>query len=195
MRLSLVLVLLFLLGPAHGSEVARCADPAGNVSYTDGACPPGSRRVGRVAVPPPAPPSIETADRPLPTQNPDSRSAGVPPRGSVETAVRPPQPPQGPIVIDPRGASSNSNEPSYDSARWSERGDDPAFAEYGYPPYPGAYRQPRPPRDMRPRIRNCDASGCQDRQGNHYDRSGQLDRYQSLDGKTCRPVGTTTVCR
>jgi hypothetical protein len=48
---------------------------------------------------------------------------------------------------------------------------------------------------MRPRIRGCDAQGCQDKQGNHYDRSGQLDRYQSSDGKTCRPIGTTTVCR
>jgi hypothetical protein len=64
----------------------------------------------------------------------------------------------------------------------------------GYP-YPGTYRQPVPPRDMRPRIRNCDAAGCQDRQGNHYDRSGRLDRYQTPDGKTCRPVGTTTICR
>ena len=48
---------------------------------------------------------------------------------------------------------------------------------------------------MRPRIRNCDAAGCQDTLGNQYNRSGQLDRYRSINGKTCQPVGTTTVCR
>ena len=52
------------------------------------------------------------------------------------------------------------------------------------------------PRDMRPRIRNCDGTGCTDRQGNTYNQNtGKLDRYQSIDGKTCRPVGTTVVCR
>ena len=48
---------------------------------------------------------------------------------------------------------------------------------------------------MRPRTRSCDGAGCQDTQGNHYNRAGQLDRYQGIDGKTCRPVGTTTLCR
>jgi hypothetical protein len=52
-----------------------------------------------------------------------------------------------------------------------------------------------PRRNLQPRIRNCDAAGCQDTQGNYYDRSGRLDRYQTPDGKTCRPVGTTTICR
>jgi len=42
---------------------------------------------------------------------------------------------------------------------------------------------------------SCDAGGCDDRQGNRYNRSGQLERYRSIDGKTCQPVGTTTVCR
>jgi len=63
---------------------------------------------------------------------------------------------------------------------------------YGYPS--GGYR-PAPPRNLGPRFRNCDANGCDDKQGNHYDRTGTLNRYKSLDGRTCTPVGTTVVCR
>jgi hypothetical protein len=109
----------------------------------------------------------------------------------MEAAAPAPQPqaPSGPVIIDPRAGADRPTD-----SRRSDRGDDYSVIEDGYG-YPGAYRSPRPPRDMRPRIRNCDATGCNDTQGNHYDRSGQLDRYQSLDGKTCRPVGTTTICR
>lgn len=188
MRRFLVLVILSALGPLSGAEVIRCADAAGNVSYTDSACPAGARPVGRVTVPEPAAPE---ADRPRPERSADTGRTSPPPRESA-----PPQAPAGPVIIDHRGG--NSGEQPGDS-RWSERGGDAPLViddGYAYPgAYPGAYRQPRPPRDMRPRIRNCDGTGCQDTQGNHYNRSGQLDRYQSLDGKNCRPVGTTTICR
>ena len=43
-------------------------------------------------------------------------------------------------------------------------------------------------------LRNCDAGGCSDTLGNHYDRSGKVDRYTRPDGRTCRPIGTTVVC-
>jgi hypothetical protein len=98
----------------------------------------------------------------------------------------------GPAIIDSRGGANGQSSES----RWSDRGDDPTVIEDGYPyPYSGGNRQPQRSRDMGPRIRNCDAQGCQDKQGNHYNRSGQLDRFQSIDGKTCRPIGTTTICR
>ncbi|MDM0018791.1 DUF4124 domain-containing protein [Variovorax saccharolyticus] len=176
-------LLIALLGTAAGAEVIRCADAAGNVGYTDGACPAGARPVGRVALPEATPPSADgaAAAKPAPVQ-----------RERAEGAAPPPPPPSGPIVIDARGGSVG--EPAADS-RWSDRGGDPMLVDEGYAYPGGAYRRPPPPRDMRPRIRNCDAGGCEDRQGNRYDRSGQLERYQGLDGRTCRPVGTTTVCR
>lgn len=184
MRCRFVILGLVLLGSVSYAEVIRCSDPAGNVSYTDGACPSGARVVGRVAVPEAAPPATDGAEpaRPSPSQ-----------REPAEIAAHPPPVPSGPIAIDARG--SRGADPAVDS-RWSDSGVDPLPVDdgygYGYPG--GAYRRP-PPRDMRPRIRHCDAGGCEDRQGNRYNRSGQLERYQSLDGKTCRPVGTTTVCR
>lgn len=177
----LVLVMVTMLGAVCSAEVLRCADAAGHVSYTDGACPAGARPVGRVAIPEPADPAVE-ADRPRPLQ-----------RESTEAAARPPPAPAGPIVIDSRGNSGSGVEPAGDS-RWSDRGVDSWVPDDGYAA-PGAYRRSPPPRDMRPRIRRCDEAGCEDRQGNRYNHSGQLERYQSLDGKTCRPIGTTTVCR
>ncbi|CAN7669916.1 MULTISPECIES: DUF4124 domain-containing protein [unclassified Variovorax] len=177
MRQLLFLAILSTLAPLSSAEVIRCADAAGNVSYTDGTCPPGARPVGRVSEPPPA--LRDGAER--------QREE----RGPMAATPNPSQAPAGPAIIDSRGASSNERP---GDSRWSERGSDPVAIDDGYP-YPGTYRQPMPRRDMRPRIRNCDAAGCQDTQGNHYNRSGQLDRYQTPDGKTCRPVGTTTICR
>ena len=183
MRQLLILAITTTIGLAAGAEVIRCEDAAGNVSYTDGSCSAGSRPVGRVSVPEPARPARGGEDVP--------RAAL--PQGYPGDAVRPMPQPSGPAIIDSRGASG-SNEQSTDS-RWSDRGDDPVVIDYGSPYPGGAYRQPQRPRDMRPRIRSCDAQGCVDKQGNHYDRSGQLDRYESIDGRTCRPVGTTTICR
>jgi len=189
MRRFLVLAILTTLGPLSSAEVIRCADASGNVSYTDSVCPAGARPVGRVSVPEPM--DRDTADRQQP--NVDASRATPPQRESTEAAARPQQAPAGPVIINAPGSGSDSRERPGDS-RWSARGDDPAVADYGYP-YPGGYRQPIPPRDMRPRIRNCDAAGCRDTQGNHYNRFGQLDRYRGIDGKTCQPVGTTTICR
>jgi hypothetical protein len=181
MHRFLVLCVLGTLGLLCNAEVIRCADAAGNVSYTDGACPAGASRVGRVATPEPAPPG--RAER-----SADAGPASPPHRALAEAAATAPQAPPGPVIIDSRAGANQPADP-----RRSDRGDDYSVIDDGYA-YRGAYRQPRP-RDMRPRLRHCDGAGCQDNQGNHYDRSGQLDRYQSLDGKTCRPVGTTTICR
>lgn len=187
MRALLILAITSTLGLTAGAEVIRCADAAGNVSYTDGSCSAGARPVGRVSVPEPVRPPPDGA----------YVSPPVSPRDSTEASVRPMPGPAGPAIIDSRGGDSGNSRAS--DSRWnSDRGDDPAVFDYGYGypyPYAGTYGQPQRPRDMRPRIRSCDAQGCQDKQGNRYDRSGQLDRYQSIDGRTCRPIGTTTVCR
>jgi len=71
---------------------------------------------------------------------------------------------------------------------------EPVVVDDGYW-YPGgglAGANRRPPV---PRIRGCDAQGCYDNRGNTFNRMGQLEQYRSIDGKTCRPVGTTTICR
>ncbi len=183
MRQLLALAILTALGATAGAEVLRCADAAGNVIYTNSTCPAGARPERRVSVREPVavisvPGSVDTP------------RTGAP---QAATTPAPPQAPAGPAIIAPRGRAGDTGGRA-ESSRWSDRGDDPAVAEYGYPSA-GGYPQPHRPRDMRPRIRNCDGAGCDDRQGNHYNRSGQLDRYQGIDGKTCRPVGTTTICR
>ncbi|MDM0015662.1 DUF4124 domain-containing protein [Variovorax sp. J22P168] len=178
MRHFLLLAFAGMLGtlaPMAGAEVLRCADAAGNLSYTDGACPAGTRAMGRVAIQDPVSVSPQEAEQ----------------RRQAQAQAAP----AGPAVIDSRG-SSIDNDPRTGSSRWSDRGgyDDPGLIDPGYG-WPAASAPARPPRDMRPRIRSCDASGCKDRQGNHWDNSGQLDRFRSIDGRTCRPVGTTTICR
>ncbi|VTU30550.1 DUF4124 domain-containing protein [Variovorax sp. PBL-E5] len=177
MRRLLPVAILLMLGLPCSAEVIRCADAAGNVSYTDGACPAGARQVGRVATPP----AVRTPDESGQSQaagSVDSPYADAPRREPAPVVAPPmPPPPQqapaGPVVID-------------------SRGDDPGAGDDDG--YPGAYRRPLPPRDMRPRLRDCDRTGCRDTQGNHYNRAGQLDRYQGPGGKTCQPVGTTVIC-
>jgi hypothetical protein len=184
---------LFLASSNAGAEVLRCEDAAGKVSYTDGACPAGTRPQRSVSTQ--APVSV------LPDPDGDrARAAREREAQDSSDARRPQAPPTGAIIIDGRGSGPSERT---EAQRWdTDRGSDPVVVDegYGYAPYPypyaGANRPPRPPRDMRPRIRNCDATGCTDTQGNTYNpNSGQLDRYRSIDGKTCRPVGTTTVCR
>lgn len=192
MRRFLILVLLSALGAASDAEVIRCADGAGNVSYTDNACPPGARPVGRVAISEAPTPSPEEVEQRQQAQGEKKAGRGGPQARKSDAAIASRSPaPSGPVIIDSRGGGAI---PADADSRWNDRGDDPAVADYGYP-YPGVYARPRPPRDMRPRIRDCDATGCQDTLGNQYNRSGQLDRYRSIDGKTCQPVGTTTICR
>ncbi|MDM0116468.1 DUF4124 domain-containing protein [Variovorax sp. J22R133] len=187
-RLVVPCAFIALLATAAHAEVIRCADPAGNVSYTDGACPAGTRRTGGVGgaavsvVPAPEVPMASD----VPARDPHANAA--PPRAPLQNAM-----PGGPAIIgnsaNTIGAASNPVNPSVGDAVVLDDG-------YGYPGvYGGAYRRPPVPRDQRPRIRHCDATGCRDTQGNTWNRNGQLDRYQSIDGKTCRPVGTTTLCR
>jgi len=148
-----------------------------------------------VAVPEPAPrPSPEEAERRRQALSDSALRASQLQREAAEAAARAPPPvPAGPIVIDHNQAG---NAPRAADERWSRRSDEPAIVDDGGHPYPpGVAGRPPRPRHLGQRMRHCDAGGCQDTQGNHYDRTGRLDRYRSLDGRTCQPVGTTTVCR
>jgi hypothetical protein len=171
MRRFLVLVALTLFGPLCSAEVNRCTDAAGQVSYTDGKCP-ASTRVTRLALPEPM--VVNRGDSDAVPRPAEPRPASPPPAASPppQAAAPAPQVPPAPVI--------------------GSYGGDPIVTDYGYP-Y-GGYR-PVPPRNLGPRMRDCDAAGCNDRQGNHYDRTGTLNRYKNLDGRTCTPVGTTVVCR
>ncbi|MBB3178953.1 DUF4124 domain-containing protein [Variovorax sp. Sphag1AA] len=186
MRASLVLAaVLATFGFPAGAEVIRCTDAAGNVSYTDGSCPHGARKVASVTTTDPI--AVVGGDRqPAPVRS-------TPPDHDSSVATAPPPTPAGPIIIDGRRTGNGAGGRSDDS-RWSDRGEDPMWIDDGYYS-PGVNRPPNRPRDMRPRITKCGDRTCKDVQGNHWDRTtGQLDRYRSIDGRTCRPVGTTTVC-
>ncbi|MBO9513939.1 MAG: DUF4124 domain-containing protein [Variovorax sp.] len=185
MRALLVLAAAFAtLGAPAGAEVVRCADAAGNVSYTDGACPHGARKVARVTTTDPVA-VLGGQQRPVPAGPADRESPA---------ATAPPPAPAGPIIID-GSRTGNGHAGRAEDSRWSDRGEDPMWIDDGYFG-PGVNAPARRPRDMRPRIVGCEGRTCVDKQGNHWNRNtGQLDRYRSIDGRTCQPVGTTTVCR
>lgn len=199
---------LFVFSAASGAQVIRCVDAQGHVSYGDTACPPGARQAERKR-------ELEVGDGGGGSGRAegaaeagdarhgagDAAGAGA---GRVGSSPLPPslqeqpQPQQQPglIVLDPRGDDDAAR---VREAEWERlRREDEERAAMGGglydPAYPGVYHRPPRPRDMRPRLRDCDAAGCRDAQGNHYDRSGRLDRYVRPDGRTCRPVGTTVVC-
>ena len=180
----IVLTALIGFGTLAGAQVIRCVDAAGSVSYTDQRCPAATRQAEQLLGPEATAPRPQQAP-PL-QREPAQTAAPTPPPVAPAPAV-----PGGLIVIDPRGT-----ELAAQRQRDLERQRDAEYpADPGYDPYPGYARPPARPRDMRPRIRNCDAGGCQDTQGNRYDNTGRLSSYRGLDGRTCQPMGTTVVCR
>lgn len=194
----LALAALALAFPHAQAEVLRCADATGHVVYTDQSCPPGTRSVRQVPVPETPAPGAAAAP-------PDEAAAPSP-------ALPPAAPPAAPPAPQPQAAQQQpagggltvigpEPRPTPEAQRWSVQSEDRLWLDpwQGYPGgyWPGAGRHPhaRPPLDQRPRMRHCDAQGCTDGFGNHYDRQGRLDRYPGPGGKTCRPVGTTVICR
>ncbi|MDA7419240.1 DUF4124 domain-containing protein [Xenophilus arseniciresistens] len=181
------------------ADVTRCTDARGRVVYTDQACPAGTQQTGAVPVPEAAPPLYQADDSARQSQVESAERAARIQRETVEAARRQAQPElppdRGLTVMGP------PPRPSPEAQRWSERSDDRAWIDPwdGYPGgyYPGAgyHRRPRPPVDQRPVLRQCDAGGCTDTLGNHYNRQDRLDRYEGPGGKTCRPVGSTVICR
>jgi len=204
MRAQLLILpaVLALLGASAGAEVLRCEDAGGKVSYTDGNCPAGTRPQRRVSTQEPVSVLPDPKGQERATRQ-GGRDAGQrPPPASAPPAQQqqqqqPASPSGGAVIIDGRGTAPEQRS---DAQRWDgDLGSDPQVASEGYYPYPypyaGAMRpaQPLP----RPLPRKCDpATGCTDRMGNNYNQNtGKLQRYQSIDGKTCNPVGTTVVCR
>lgn len=203
MRPSALFIALALasLGLSVGAEVLRCEDAAGKVSYTDGNCPAGTKPQRKVSTKEPVSvlpdPAGAARDRATDAQDRGNRSAPTrtaPPAGQQPGAS---SSPSGAVIIDGRGATPEQRS---DAQRWDgDLGADPQVAEGAYPyPYPyagGGYRPP-PPRPRPPPVKCDPATGCTDRLGNNYNQNtGKLQRYQSVDGKTCSPVGTTVVCR
>lgn len=187
------LVLVAAAAAAH-ADVLRCTDAAGKVGYTDQpACPAGSKPTGNVPVPEAAGPNDVSNDRAAREQLDSVNRARQLQQDTVDAATRPAQPPAGAAIIDGRGGNAREVAPD---PRYSDRGEPGIAADTWYPGGGGYYGRPAPPpRDMRPTIRNCDASGCTDTLGNHTNRKGQIDRYQNGDGRTCRQINSTQVCR
>jgi hypothetical protein len=192
MHRLLFLAALMLIGTPTTAQVMRCVDATGAVSYTDDkSCPTGTRQsrqvLGAEATPPRAAPD-ESLRQPLPVPLDRARPQPLDPAA----AAPPPSPPGGLVVIDPRATAQPPD------SRWSDRSTgspDAIVIDDGYGGQGGYARRAPPPRDMRPRLRDCGPSGCRDTQGNSYDRSGRLTQFQRPDGRTCQQVGTTQVCR
>ena len=191
-----------LFAAGAGAQVVRCVDAAGKVRYTDSGCAQGDRQSEVVLGPEATQPSAGPAqDRRQEQLDSVARTRQLQ-RESVETVQRQSAPTGGSglVVIDPRAEQRALAE--RDQAERREReaqlAADEAWRQgnvgqgYGGGYYP---RPAPPPRDMRPRLRQCDASGCRDNMGNHYDPKGTVDRYVQPDGRTCRPVNTTVVCQ
>jgi len=194
MRPLLILVLLLFSGTMAQAEVTRCTDPAGKVTYTDNKCPSDAQKARRVSTD--APVVVRSPDGTVQPLGPKGAAIAPAPRQHAPTpqadaALRPPPVPSGPVIIDSRG-NTDGQPPD---ARWSDRSDEPVVVDAYGDPYPYARRPPRP-RDQRAPIRGCDAAGnCRDTLGNQFDRTGKLQSYQGMDGKTCRTTGTTTICK
>lgn len=191
MKRWLLLVLLLALAGAAAAQVVRCVDAAGKVSYGDTGCDRNAQRADWVLGPEATQRRDEPEDFRRQEQLDGVERASQARRDAVEAVTRQPATPGGLVVLDPRPNERIDAQREDDRRRReAELAADPAWRQpgFGYP------RVAPPPRDMRPRLRQCGPAGCSDTQGNHYDRAGQLDRYVRPDGRTCRPVGTTVVC-
>lgn len=189
-----------VLASHAGAQVVRCVDGAGKVRYTDSGCAPGDRQSEVQGTEPTQPSTGQETNRRQEQLDSIERARRLQ-RESVETVQRQSAPGGGSglVVIDPRAEQRAQSERDQAERRQREAqlaAEEAARHGYGVQGYGGGYHpRPAPPPDMRPRLRNCDASGCNDTQGNHYDPKGKVDRYLQPDGRTCRPVNSTVVCQ
>lgn len=191
-----------LFAAGAGAQVIRCVDAAGKVRYTDSGCAQGDRQSAVVLGPEATQPSAGPEQDRRQEQLDSVARARQLQRESVETVQRQSAPTGGSglVVIDPRAEQRAQAERDQAERRQREAqlAADEAWRQGNVRQgYDGGYypRPAPPPRDMRPRLRQCDASGCRDNMGNHYDPKGNVDRYVQPDGRTCRPVNTTVVCQ
>ena len=177
----------FGFGSIAAAQVIRCTDAAGKVSYTDKACPSNTRRSEQ----------LEGMDTNGTTVGGSAPVQPLPTVRSGEPAPLQAQPNGGLTVIDPRARDLAESQRQTRERSEQEAADRTGAGLYPSPygGYTGGYhRRAVRPQDLRPTLRSCDAGGCNDTMGNHYDRAGKVDRYVRPDGRTCRPVGTTVVC-
>ena len=193
-RLLFIALSLAFVGTAS-AQVVRCVDPAGKVSYGDTACSGDARRSELVLGPEATQRREEPENYRRQEQLDSAERASREKRESVDTVTRQSATPGGAVLLDSQpNQRIDAQREENRRRREAELADDEAWRQQGYG---GGYGYPRPqqrPQDMRPRITQCGPAGCNDTQGNHYNRSGQVDRYTRPDGRTCRPVGTTVVC-
>lgn len=124
---------------AQAAEVVRCTDASGAISYTNVACPPGSKQSRQVSI-------LES-----PPTDPARRDYSAPQQGSAPPVVPPSQvagnPPSGPAIIprypaetqpqaaaDPPGVVILSPDPYYDGVRPIRRPRPPHAQDPGPPP-------------------------------------------------------------
>ena len=187
---ALVSSVAVMASNAAHAQVIRCVDGAGNVSYTDQKCPADTRSAAQVMGSEATDPRLAPPERPPSAPATPARTASPP-----SNAQAPSLPPDLDRVAEERTKAQRREQAR--QRRAVENADD----DTGYPyPYPytspeGQYRQPAPLRDLRPQLRSCDAGGCNYTLGNRYNPNGKLQSYQGLNGQTCRPIGTTVVCR
>jgi len=193
MRSFLILTFSLAFAGSAAAQVVRCVDAAGKVSYGDTACTGDARRSELVLGPEATQRREEPEDYRRQEQLDSVERASRAQRESVDAVTRQSAAPGGVVVLDARPNERVDAQREEDRRRReADLAADEAWRQPGY-----GYGYPRPqtrPQDMRPRITQCGPAGCNDTQGNHYNRSGQVDRYVRPDGRTCRPVGTTVVC-
>lgn len=136
MRAFAFFIPFFLAAPAVHADVVRCTDANGNVSYTDGACPAGSRGTRQVPImepPPPeargpeyvAPPPSAPSRLPAPVASNAPSGPAIIPRNAVADAAPAADPP--PVYI-------LGPEPYYDGSRRPIHRPPPRVRDPGPPP-------------------------------------------------------------
>jgi ribonuclease HI len=147
MRSLALFLSIFTVALGAQAEVVRCTDASGAVSYTNVACPPGSKRAAQVQILE-SPPRRRNAAR----YTPPPSAAPTQPAPSQQAANQPnpPNPPSGPAII-PRYPADTQQRPASDPPVYILGPDDPY--------YDGARPLRRPPHQSRATPARRPASG------------------------------------
>lgn len=80
-------VALALAAAAHAQQIQRCEAPGGRVSYSNTACPEGTRPVGEVKAAPAPPPEVQAAARDKAARDAQAATALAQQRQAQNTAL------------------------------------------------------------------------------------------------------------
>jgi hypothetical protein len=153
MRSLALFLSIFTVALGAQAEVVRCTDASGAVSYTNVACPSGSKRAAPVQILE-SPPVDET--RRAYTPPPGAASTQPAPSQQAANQANPPNPPSGPAII-PRYPADTQQRPAGDPPVYILGPDDPYYdgaRPIRRPPHHVA-RDPGPPPGQRP----CNLAG------------------------------------